>query len=580
MSDTESEGNTNAQSAKIPPNSLAATNQNVPTDSPNEGATNTIDNPIIQTSMPISIVIQSLVQNLCFNYEHDDKKAQSTYLKICDMLYSMMVIDDSYLMKEFEGIRNQCQRAFHSLLTSSPRSDTQTALTPMWSNDVRNEWSHYKREFEELAFIAGGGFGKVYRVRHKLDDTEYAVKKIFIRSNSIDSVRNYLAEVKTFASLNHSNIVQYKAAWLELGASTSDTHHSHKEDSSDDELDEESLISTDTKYKEDETESSLFTDNKRDLDLDYQQEDSSDFVISFEYSRHYSLTNSTKREKRKERRVKRNSTSEGGNAICNIEEIKRLQAKHHHPKWATLFIQMSLCHSTLKQWLENRNSLESSSPNALVPINNTRRYQTVIEILKQLLKGLEYIHSKDIVHHDVKPSNIFMQFENKRLLVQLGDFGLACPLQSSQHSLACGTRLYAAPEQLAGKCNIKSDMYSLGIVVFELTESFSTDMERITNITSLRKGDLPECTIKQQPQLAQIISQLVIRQSSARPDASTLLKHIDDEQHLESPMVHQLQTKCKEQQHTIAEKDEEILRLKEEILRLKQKDNDYSEKNA
>lgn len=55
-------------------------------------------------------------------------------------------------------------------------------------------------------------------MKHKLDGTEYAVKKIPIRSEGIQSVRNYLSEVKTFASMNHCNVVQYKGAWLEIGA--------------------------------------------------------------------------------------------------------------------------------------------------------------------------------------------------------------------------------------------------------------------------------------------------------------------------------------------------------------------------
>lgn len=53
-----------------------------------------------------------------------------------------------------------------------------------------------------------------------------------------------------------------------------------------------------------------------------------------------------------------------------------------------------------------------------------------------------------------QPSNIFISTSGK-LQVQLGDFGLACPLQRYNHDAIVGTHMYAAPEQLKGECNPK-----------------------------------------------------------------------------------------------------------------------------
>lgn len=97
-------------------------------------------------------------------------------------------------------------------------------------------------------------------------------------------------------------------------------------------------------------------------------------------------------------------------------------------------------------------------------------------------------------------------------------------------------------------------MYSLGIVLFELVERFKTDMERVEYIMELRKGKLPAHIHVQQPQLAQIILQLVSKYSHERPDASSLLKSLT--QNSDADYVRVLE--CK-----LAERDEEILRLKE-----------------
>ncbi|CAH1997151.1 unnamed protein product [Acanthoscelides obtectus] len=235
----------------------------------------------------------------------------------------------------------------------------------------------------------------------------------------------------------------------------------------------------------------------------------------------------------------------------DLKEIERIRTNNKSKvRWATLYIQMALCQTTLKQWLEKRNAMVTDPDKALV---QGLRSDAVRQILIQLLSGLEYIHSKGVVHHDIKPSNIFIQVENNGIVIQLGDFGLACPLQSVRHSLAFGTKLYAAPEQLAGKCNPKSDMYSLGIVLFELVENFRTDMERVEYITELRKGHIPSKLFVTHPDMAQMIQSLVQKSPELRPDTTSLLHALKS---TETQEIEQLKVQ-------LAEKEEEISHLKE-----------------
>lgn len=77
------------------------------------------------------------------------------------------------------------------------------------------EWSRYHREFQEISFIAAGGFGNVFKALHRLDGIEYAIKKIKVRSGRVKNIMQHLEEVKTLAKLNHTNIVSYKGAWIE-----------------------------------------------------------------------------------------------------------------------------------------------------------------------------------------------------------------------------------------------------------------------------------------------------------------------------------------------------------------------------
>ena len=85
------------------------------------------------------------------------------------------------------------------------------------------------------------------------------------------------------------------------------------------------------------------------------------------------------------------------------------------------------------------------------------------------LKALEFLHNRNIIHGDVKPSNLLIDRQN---WIKLGDFGLAQRATNDQGSLFKGTTRYIAPErvdpEIFGPVGPHSDLYSLGFSMYEL----------------------------------------------------------------------------------------------------------------
>ena len=74
-----------------------------------------------------------------------------------------------------------------------------------------------------------------------------------------------------------------------------------------------------------------------------------------------------------------------------------------------------------------------------------------------------------------------------------GDCSDVTSKEGVQHTARVGTRLYMSPEQMNGKrYNYKVDIYSLGIILFELLIPFSTEMERVIALTNLRNFIFPD----------------------------------------------------------------------------------------
>ena len=87
--------------------------------------------------------------------------------------------------------------------------------------------------------------------------------------------------------------------------------------------------------------------------------------------------------------------------------------------------------------------------------------------LREIAKGLTYLHDRGIVHRDLKPGNIFYE----DCYVKIGDYGLSKAMSASQHSgqtVTVGTVHYMAPEIGRGRYDKSIDVYALGILLYEM----------------------------------------------------------------------------------------------------------------
>ena len=99
--------------------------------------------------------------------------------------------------------------------------------------------------------------------------------------------------------------------------------------------------------------------------------------------------------------------------------------------------------------------------------NNPISLDTIAKIFSQIIKGLHFLHEKNIMHRDIKPENVLLSDINEFKQVKIADFSLTEEYLNKTINVKCGTPGYMAPEIFLNKgYNERIDVYSAGVVLF------------------------------------------------------------------------------------------------------------------
>ncbi len=224
-----------------------------------------------------------------------------------------------------------------------------------------------------------------------------------------------------------------------------------------------------------------------------------------------------------------------GTRLSRTVAIKRLPENlREHPKAVELFLREARAAGQLNHpnivtvhdvdqhdgaYFITMECMDGLPLNTLLQRHGRFPVPAVAKIGLQVCAGLGFAHSRQIVHRDIKTSNLFMTREK---VVKVMDFGLARSMAEVRRAgtVIGGTPNYMAPEQAAGdEVDARADLYALGVTLFELatggvpfTEGDVTYHHRHTPAPDPREriADLPV-------PLAELILELMAKQPEDRP---------------------------------------------------------------
>ncbi|TRX96280.1 hypothetical protein FHL15_003004 [Xylaria flabelliformis] len=406
--------------------------------------------------------------------------------------------------------------------TTLPRSQSLSSIPQILPLRLRRDStaqysasSRYREDFVEEGRLGKGGFGEVVKARKKLDGQIYAIKKITQRSQS--SLTEILKEVRLLSQLSHPAVVRYYNTWLEEIPDFSDTDGE-----------------TSTDYHG--TDGSKGTVATQDLDIQFAASTGGlDFISSSHPNIEFGYDDSGSEDEDELGHDGHNGNDSEDESdvddstsdpLAGMPSPVRVRSEQRGFR-TVMYISMEYCDKRTLRDLIQRNLWKET--------------EEVWRLFRQTLEGLAHIHGLNIVHRDLKPENIFIGLgPDGAHNVKIGDFGLATTghfavdkaisanVESNDLTRSVGTSYYVAPEvrrQSNGSYTSKVDMYSLGIIFFEMCYYSISGMERADKLGKLGQyGQLPDDFQPGNLALADIVQSLVTHDVKARPSSIELLR--------------------------------------------------------
>lgn len=508
------------------------------------------------------LLLASLLENFCRLYESEPVRSERLFGALCGTLRSMGVLDHENV-DELAGVRSAYSRAFRQLMARAreavdrealpalqsglsaggPSAGEETkALVPLALGDREargevqigdiasaslDDWlgledSRYRNEWVEIGQLGRGGFGAVYRARNRIDDRDYAVKRVHLGHTRRSHVKVF-REIKTLARLEHPNVVRYFSSWLEHARPSKRAkrpadrrsvfvgEHSRVNRRADRRADLVFAFAPDVTSDRDdsavvfaEDSAIVFQDDGHDSGSDSDHASKST-ARSYRESRRKSSSTTESLSRPSHTRASMDARSE---LSSSVEQITRSidvdldvdldnpfsaslpsydrfnrPRRRRRPRRAsdfpeahalTLYIQMHLCQSTLRDLLRARDASEACrlSDSRSGDVAAKRPARTVeLQLLRAIMDGVAYVHREGLCHRDLKPTNIFLAeavegepgavdlteliaanapiadtdagaadrvLKRRYVVPKLGDFGLALPDQLLSGGGACG----------------------------------------------------------------------------------------------------------------------------------------------